>query len=188
LYITVGTLLLAANQSLEDGGLTDLPGGSRRWGTELILRLHFTNIDDFWTWPWGLKPKFLLSPMPVRFTSEVEVQPGQFWRTSMADGTGSHNVVVRGTRLSWVVTSSLASFDFMTAVKRITVATIIIGFTKTVVSALLTRIYRLFPSTRHIGVLYTVSRYDHTMEDTEFAMTDGHSQVARSAILRRSGP
>merc|ERR1712129_156763 len=78
--IAIGKLLETAHISLDDSNHWITEGGSiplRFTGLLLNIDVYYqnNNPDDFWSWPWGLKHKYVYTVTPIRLPALMYAQP-----------------------------------------------------------------------------------------------------------------
>lgn len=163
-YFTLGVLMEAAGVSMNDESVI---GSVRQFGTQLDLNIHFTNVDDFWSWPIGFKPRYTVQVERARFV-EGGLSPEERYRAFwLNDDNVTEEIMARGVSVTPQVTAHLAAFEPLVAVTKLTIATVIMGFTKVFVSRILTFVYRRCLDLQHVSVLHDIAKTETSLADHE---------------------
>jgi len=184
-YINLQTLLAASNMTIDKA--TMLRGAIMR------LEIEFTNIDsvDFWTWPWGPKPKLIVYPSQVRssdhdIAEQIIVEyPALPWRgkDAVAESVSSQTYssrlgterLIKHKRMLLIKTASRGSygrFSYSSFLMHFVVCSAIVLYAKTIVNEGLIRIYGMFADLRHVTLLHQAEtlKVTPTCEDVRHIM------------------
>jgi len=181
-FYSVATLLRAVNVSLD--GEDDL----RSRGLYMDLHITFTNIDlvNFWSWPFGYYPKYVVEPVVTVRGTEQEVQ-----FATCADVEGVDCIMRRGLAARFTVKGHFGSFSLFHAITKLSIAFLCLGACKIIISKGLVNVYGLFQSYRHIPVLHSHAEFeDHDFQEiAKKLLEEGHSMELTRKILslKRTG-
>merc|ERR1712194_170481 len=170
IYFNLDVLLKAANADLDEmTKQRNLP--FRSLGMNVDLHIHFTNMEHFWVLPIGFKPKFTVYVKKTEFTDKG-APPESYWMQYLEVNGTRHPVNIRGVKVNMIVTQLVGKFVFFDAFMQLTLASIVLGFTKTIVSFGLTSIYKKWGALdlTHVALLHDislneVSKNDHEVKD-----------------------
>jgi len=93
-FMTLDVLLKAANVTMSD---TAFLGTIRRFGAIINVDLDFSNLENFWAWPVGFKPRFSFKARKAELTEHFGVIPEQFIEAVNNSGTA----IMRGSGSSF---------------------------------------------------------------------------------------
>jgi len=169
-YFTLDVLLKAANTDLDHQcQLRNIP--YRSLGMDMDVHVHFTNMENFWVLPIGFKPKYTVNVEKTDF-AEKGYAPETYWMQDLEVNGTRHPVNIRGVKINMIVTHLVGKFVFFDAFMKLTLASVVLGFTKTIVSLVFIYIYKkcgVFDLT-HVALLHDislneVSKNDHEVKD-----------------------
>jgi len=181
-YYSVGVLLRAANVTLSDT--------LRITGTLITLHIYLTNLDDFWVWPVGFKPKYIVTPRVAQYADVGARPPPEFFDRMVFDlastSTASRTQRVSGIRFTIEVETHMGRIDIITAVSNLAVASVVLSVAKRFCSSILTLIYQQIKSLRHIHTLKEVSEFHESLteEHVKLMLEEGkdHSAIQRARL------
>jgi len=181
-YYSVGTLLNASNVTLTEQ--------LRMTGTLITIKIHMTNVADFWTWPIGFKPKYIVTPRVAQYADVGARPPPEFFDRMVFDlastSTASRTQRVSGIRFTIEVETHMGRIDIITAVSNLAVASVVLSVAKRFCSSILTLIYQQIKSLRHIHTLKEVSEFHESLteEHVKLMLEEGkdHSAIQRARL------
>lgn len=188
-YYSVVTLLKAANVTLTEQ--------LRISGTLITINIFMTNIDDFWKWPIGFKPKYIVTPRLAKY-SDSGVPPPEYFDRMVFDVASSNTATrtqrVVGIRFTTEVTTHMGTIDIVGALSHLAVYSVVFSIAKAFITSFLTFVYPRFDSLKHIHTLREVSQYQESVaeEHIKTILDDGKKDediaLMTSDLLRWQQP
>jgi len=177
-FYGIGTLVAAAGVDLNDRRprLTNTtqtfasPPTWRFTGVNLMLNVIFTNADraDFWMWPFGLKPKYIIEPVHLRLADESAGGTFDFGRRGM---NGITFVVKAG--------GTVGSFKLIYVLTALVVSSALFSLSSFLVSSVLVRMYSLSDQLQLAAVMHDhyKSEYSLMEEDLRKSVATGQHDL-----------
>mmetsp|Transcript_75947 Transcript_75947/g.222640 ORF Transcript_75947/g.222640 Transcript_75947/m.222640 type:complete len:429 (+) Transcript_75947:69-1355(+) len=156
-YFSVEVLLRAAGIS---------PDEVRDKGTVIIIKVKFDNLEDFWSSPVGLKPKYIVTPEWAHFSSSASA-PSWMVLNHFTDSASTRVSKMVGIHFILKVELNIAAFYFFPAVAKLAVISTIITLAKIFVTHVIAALYRRWQSTIHISVLRDISQFEETLSEDQ---------------------
>jgi len=155
-FISLKTLLLAANISMDDGISGGLP--RRWWGTALAVDVEYSNNvpEDFWLhWP---------PQTHVTYTYSVRKLDDYVWESAVKYEGEQHRQLVRHSGINIVVSvhGNLHSFHAWHFVKVFAVFSIAFSLAVAFVDTAVLFVYKRWPGHEHIPMLHEYYSYEET--------------------------
>lgn len=160
-YMSLEALLRAANVSIS---------AVRKRGASIDMSIDFTNMEGFWSFPVGFKPKYTITPRKTAYDANGFSPDEFYWRrlNVVKDGVKEvDDVIVKGVRINLYASSVVGEFLLFDAISKLTLASVVLGFVKMFVSTVLTAIYKRMDSLQHVALLYDVTRSEVSRDDHE---------------------
>lgn len=178
-YFTAATLLEAANVSMTD---VSGDGDIRKFGTIIDLWVEFSNMENFWSWPIGFKPYFLVKARRAEFT-EGGVPPENFYE-HFVDGK---TLIVRGLTFRVRIKSTVGAIEPLYAIKQASLAAVILSITKQIVSIGLVFLYKHIKSLQHVAQMHHNSTYEVTKDEHQVkSLLESGEAPDRDVLFRKS--
>jgi hypothetical protein len=159
-FIGLGTLLNAARVNIDV--IQNTNSDPLRWrGLVLELEFTYTNQDpiDFWTWPWGTKMKYFITPRMLNFT-HPEKEETYFSSYGISKVNYENNGHDRNVRLSKGIKilvrteGQIGTFTMFHTLNYLVVSIGILAIGKFVVNMILVRLYDLFQASKHVHLMH----------------------------------
>mmetsp|Transcript_59716 Transcript_59716/g.165153 ORF Transcript_59716/g.165153 Transcript_59716/m.165153 type:complete len:121 (+) Transcript_59716:3-365(+) len=110
-------------------------------GTLITLDIYMTNIDDFWKWPIGFKPKYVVTPRLARY-SDTGVPPPEYFDRMVFDVDSSSAATrtqrVVGIRFTTQVTTHMGTIDIIGSLSHLAVYSVVFSIAKAFIAGFLT--------------------------------------------------
>eukprot|EP00929_Paragymnodinium_shiwhaense_P002846 TRINITY_DN10315_c0_g1_i1.p1 TRINITY_DN10315_c0_g1~~TRINITY_DN10315_c0_g1_i1.p1 ORF type:complete len:542 (+),score=70.94 TRINITY_DN10315_c0_g1_i1:81-1706(+) len=170
-FIGLDVLLKAANYTLTKE--------NRRLGFVLMLNIVFTNCDpqDFWTWPFGFKPKVVYEPRVQAFSQE------DFMQFEVTENTTHDRQTHKFRHVVLIKTSHEgyhARFSLSFLVSQLAIASTILGVSHLIVREVLVLVYKYTKSFKHVGLLFDVATRKVTPHVSQFADVEDAEELFTS--------
>jgi len=153
-------------------------------GGTMSLDVDFTNVDtsDFWSWPWGPKHKYTLSPTEQRY-SNVASQDMFYTETAEIDDHKRWHIVKPCLRVALNFRGVYGKFDIIILMTRLTVCSAAFTFAHFLVNHVVAYLYQ-WTSLNHVHALHTLSVNRETVNDQEFLL----EMAAKGAVAEELSP
>eukprot|EP00929_Paragymnodinium_shiwhaense_P002847 TRINITY_DN10315_c0_g2_i1.p1 TRINITY_DN10315_c0_g2~~TRINITY_DN10315_c0_g2_i1.p1 ORF type:complete len:501 (+),score=62.11 TRINITY_DN10315_c0_g2_i1:68-1570(+) len=170
-FIGLNVLLDAANYSMSEE--------DRLRGFVLTLNIVFTNCDpqDFWTWPFGFKPKVVYEPRVQAYSQE------DFMQFEVTENTTHDRQTHKFMHVVLIKTSHEgyhARFSLSFLVSQLAIASTILGVSHLIVKEVLVLAYKYTKSFKHVGLLFDVATRKVTPHVSEFADVEDPEELFTS--------
>ena len=164
LFCHLTELLRAAGVDLD--AQSDKSPSMRTMGMTLSVQFKLTNwdISDFWSWPIGLKPKYIIEVVNAgRSSSSLYRMYERLEHNETFRGRFDH----KGITLLVTTTTSWANFSPSNLISTLVIAAGFLKYANMFVTSVLIKVYSMLGQTKHISQLYTYNARSKSVHEEE---------------------
>eukprot|EP00440_Ansanella_granifera_P055049 gb/GFBE01059674.1/.p1 GENE.gb/GFBE01059674.1/~~gb/GFBE01059674.1/.p1 ORF type:complete len:508 (+),score=78.52 gb/GFBE01059674.1/:1-1524(+) len=179
-FISLQTLLEAANISMDDGISGGLP--RRWWGTAVELDIEYSNSNpyDFWfNWPWNTH---------LTYTYTARKMGDYVWQSEVNHANGNKRTLVRhsGINLFVSVHGKLAQFNAAYFLKVFAIFSVIVNLSKQFVDSFVLFLYSHLPFFKHLPGIHRFYQYEETPHHHDIKRLDADGLAALELKIREN--